>query len=48
MAALVAADGASTHHIALMHLRVHGELDDEPGGVPEDECWDQVPVDYIS
>ena len=30
-----------------MHLRVHGELYNEPSGVPQDESCDQVPVDDV-
>lgn len=37
-----------THHIALMHLWVHGELHHEPGGISQDKCRNQVPVDDIS
>lgn len=37
-----------THHIALMHLWVHGELHYEPGGISQDKCRNQVPVDDIS
>lgn len=37
-----------THHIALMHLWIHGELNHEPGGISQDKCCNQVPVDDIS
>lgn len=30
-----------------MHLRAHGHLDDKPGGVPQDEGGDEVPVDDV-
>lgn len=30
-----------------MHLGAHGELHDEPGGVPQDESSDEVPVDDV-
>lgn len=30
-----------------MHLWTHGELHDEPGGVPQDEGGDEVPVDDV-
>ena len=30
-----------------MHLGAHGQLDDEPGGVPQDEGGDEVPVDDV-
>ena len=36
-----------THHVALMDLWVHGELNDEPGGVPKDERCDEIPVDDV-
>lgn len=31
-----------------MHFGTHGQLDDEPGGVPQDEGGDEVPVDDVS
>lgn len=31
-----------------MHLGAHGHLDDKPGGVPQDEGGDEVPVDDVS
>ena len=31
-----------------MHLWAHGQLNDEPGGIPQDEGSDQVPVDDVS
>lgn len=31
-----------------MHLGAHGELDNEPSGVPQDEGGDKVPVDDVS
>lgn len=31
-----------------MHLRTHGQLDYKPGGIPEDEGRDEVPVDDVS
>lgn len=31
-----------------MHLGAHSHLDDEPGGVPQDEGGDEVPVDDVS
>lgn len=37
-----------TYHVAFVNLRAHGELDNEPGGVPEDEGGDEVPVDDVS
>ncbi len=37
-----------THHVALMHLWVHGELHHKPGGMSQDKCCNQVPVDDIS
>lgn len=30
-----------------MHLGIHGQLHDEPGGVPQDEGGDEVPVDDV-
>lgn len=30
-----------------MHLGTHGQLDDEPGGVAQDEGGDEVPVDDV-
>lgn len=30
-----------------MNLGTHGQLDDEPGGVAQDEGGDQVPVDDV-
>ena len=30
-----------------MDLWVHGELHNEPGGVPEDERCDEIPVDDV-
>lgn len=30
-----------------MHLWVHGQLHDEPGGIPQDEGGDEVPVDDV-
>lgn len=30
-----------------MHLWIHGQLHDEPGGVPQDEGGDEVPVDNV-
>lgn len=37
----------SSHHVALVHLWIHGQLHDEPGGVPQDEGSDEVPVDDV-
>lgn len=31
-----------------MDLGTHRQLDDEPGGVPQDEGGDEVPVDDVS
>lgn len=39
--------GSDAHHVALVHLGAHGQLDDEPGGVPQDEGGDEVPVDDV-
>lgn len=39
--------GGASHHVALVHLWTHGELHDEPGGVPQDEGGDQVPMDDV-
>lgn len=36
-----------SYHVALVHLGTHGELDDEPGGVAQDEGGDEVPVDDV-
>lgn len=36
-----------SYHVALVHLGAHGELHDEPGGVPQDEGGDEVPVDDV-
>lgn len=30
----------STHHVTFVHLWAHGQLDDEPGGVSQDEGGD--------
>jgi len=30
-----------------VHLGAHGHLHDEPGGVPQDEGGDEVPVDDV-
>lgn len=30
-----------------MYIGVHGELNDEPGRIPQDEGGDQVPVDDV-
>lgn len=38
----------STHHVTFMHLRVNDQMDDEPGGVSQDEGGDEVPVDDVS
>lgn len=37
----------NAHHVALVDLGAHGELNNEPGGVPQDEGGDQVPVDDV-
>lgn len=37
----------SAHHVALVHLWIHGQLHDEPGGVPQDKGGDEVPVDDV-
>lgn len=39
--------GRSSHHVAVVHFSVDGQLHDEPGGVPQDEGGDQVPVDDV-
>lgn len=31
-----------------MNLWTHGQLNDEPGGIPQDEGGDQVPVNDVS
>lgn len=31
-----------------MHLWIHGELHHKPGGISQDKCRNQVPVDDIS
>ena len=36
-----------THHITLMYCRVHGELNHEPGSVPQDEGCDQIPMNDV-
>lgn len=36
-----------SYHVALVHLGTHGQLDDEPGGVAQDEGGDEVPVDDV-
>lgn len=37
-----------SYHVTFVHLGTHGQLDDEPGGVPQDEGGDEVPVDDVS
>lgn len=37
-----------SYHVTLVNLRTHGQLDDKPGGVPQDEGGDEVPVDDVS
>ena len=27
----------NTHYVAFVHLRVHGHLDDKPGGIPQNK-----------
>lgn len=39
--------GSDAYHVAFVHLGTHGHLDDEPGGVPQDEGGDEVPVDDV-
>ena len=39
---------SDTYHITFMHLGAHSHLDDEPGGVPQDEGGDEIPVDDVS
>lgn len=41
-------DRSDTYHVTFVHLGAHGHLDDEPGGVPQDEGGDEVPVDDVS
>lgn len=36
-----------SYHVALVHLGTHGQLDDEPRGVAQDEGGDEVPVDDV-
>lgn len=36
-----------SYHVTFVHLRTHGQLDDEPRGVPQDEGGDEVPVDDV-
>lgn len=37
-----------SYHVALVHLGAHGHLNDEPGGVPQDEGGYEVPVNDVS
>lgn len=37
-----------SYHVTFVNLGTHGQLDDEPGGVPQDEGGDEVPVDDVS
>lgn len=41
-------DQPAPDHIALMYLWIHGELHHKPGGISQDKCRNQVPVDDIS
>lgn len=38
---------SDSYHVAFVHLGTHGQLDDEPRGVPQDEGSDEVPVDDV-
>lgn len=38
---------SAAYHVTLVHLGTHGQLDDEPGGVSQDEGGDEVPVDDV-
>lgn len=37
-----------SYHVTFVNLWTHGQLDDKPGGVPQDEGGDEVPVDDVS
>lgn len=37
-----------SYNVTFVHLWTHGQLDDKPGGVPQDEGGDEVPVDDVS